>query len=169
MSIMDRFFIYLFKAGSGPISSHIETILTMLCPLGWRSVARKATGRKFGRFLEFFGRGGKWTTVYLHSGNGSPYGSFTIATFVSKTVSDIDTQQEIESILSVSRRPRWPRQVQSRLSHVIVIGVITLNFANVNTALSTAPEEGRDLGVCCIRQSQNPKSNNLYLWEGHAH
>jgi hypothetical protein len=95
-------------------------------------------------------------------GNGSPYGSFTMATFVSKTVSDIDTHQEIESILSVSRRPRWPRQVQSRLSHVIVIGVITLNFANVNTALSTVPEEGRDLGVCCIRQSQNPKSNNLY-------
>jgi hypothetical protein len=41
-------------------------------------VARKATGEEileiwkmFGIFLEFFGRGGKWMTVYLHGGNGS--------------------------------------------------------------------------------------------------
>jgi len=26
----------------------------------------------FGIFLEIFGRGGKWTTVYRHGGNGSP-------------------------------------------------------------------------------------------------
>jgi hypothetical protein len=26
----------------------------------------------FGIFLEIFGRGGKWTTVYPHGGNGSP-------------------------------------------------------------------------------------------------
>jgi hypothetical protein len=48
-------------------------------------------------------------------------------------------QQEIETILSVSRCPRWPRQVQWWLSYVAVIdiitGVIALNYANVNTAL----------------------------------
>jgi hypothetical protein len=39
-------------------------------------------------------------------------GSFTLATFVSETVGDIDTQQEIETILSVAHHPRWPRQAQ---------------------------------------------------------
>ncbi len=38
---------------------------------------------------------------------------------------------QIEMILSVSRRPGWPSQVQS---HVAVAGVIALTFANVNTA-----------------------------------
>ncbi len=40
------------------------------------------------------------------------YGSFTLATFVSETVGNSKTQQEIETILSVSRHPGWPRQVQ---------------------------------------------------------
>jgi hypothetical protein len=42
-------------------------------------VAHKAPGRKvletwkiFGIFLEIFGRGGKWMTVYPHGGNKSP-------------------------------------------------------------------------------------------------
>ncbi len=67
-------------------------------------------------------------------------GSFTLATFVSETVGDSNTwqspwvvrqylpyplrasQQEIETILSVSCRPRWPRQV---LFCVAIAGIIT--------------------------------------------
>ncbi len=71
------------------------------------------------------------------------YESFTLAKFVSETVSDSDmkqylpwppwaTRQEIETILSVSHLPRWLRQVNSdcrcrQRYHV--------TFANVNTAL----------------------------------
>ncbi len=40
------------------------------------------------------------------------YGLFTLATFVSETVSDNDLQQEVETILSVAHHPRWPRQLQ---------------------------------------------------------
>jgi hypothetical protein len=61
------------------------------------------------------------------------YGSFTLAKFVSKAVSESDTkqylpwlpweaQQEIETILSMSCRPRWQRQV---LFCVAGTGVIT--------------------------------------------
>jgi hypothetical protein len=79
-------------------------------------------------------------------------GSSTLATFVSKTVSDSDIRQspwamwqylpwppwvapqEIETILSVSHLPRWPRQVNSVCRchrHYCV------TFANLNTAYST--------------------------------
>ncbi len=82
------------------------------------------------------------------------YGSFTLVTFVSKTVGVSDTWQEIETILSVSRCPRWPRQVQWWLSHVTVIGIITgviaLHYANVNTALGMSMDKigltGQNLG-----------------------
>ncbi len=36
---------------------------------------------------------------------------------------------EIGSFLFLSHRPRWPRQVQS---HVAVVGIIAINFANEN-------------------------------------
>ncbi len=46
-------------------------------------------------------------------------------------------RQVIETTLSVSRRPRWPRQVQWWLSRATVVSIIAgvRNFANVNTAL----------------------------------
>ncbi len=43
-------------------------------------------------------------------------------------------QQEIETILSVSCCPRWPRQEQQGVSLVAVAGIMAINFANVNTA-----------------------------------
>ena len=38
-------------------------------------------------------------------------------------------QQEIETILSVSHHPRWPRQEQWCVSLVAVAGIIAINFA----------------------------------------
>jgi hypothetical protein len=45
------------------------------------------------------------------------------------------TRQEIETILSVPRSTRWPRQEQWWVSLVSDAGVITINSANANTAL----------------------------------
>jgi hypothetical protein len=40
---------------------------------------------------------------------------------------------QIEMILSVSRHPRWPRQVQSRDYHKLLSKMVSLiNIANVN-------------------------------------
>jgi hypothetical protein len=71
------------------------------------------------------------------------YGSFTLAKFVSETVSDSDikqylpwppwaTRQEIETILSVSRLPRWPRQVNCDCR---CCQRYCVTFTNVNMAL----------------------------------
>jgi hypothetical protein len=83
-----------------------------------------------------------WTYLGFQGGSNrivSYYGLFTLVTFVCETVSNIYTRQEIETILSVSCCPRWPRQVQWWLSPVafvsIIMGIIALNFASVNTAL----------------------------------
>jgi len=71
-------------------------------------------------------------------------GSFTLPKFVSETISNSDmkqylpwppwlTQQEIETILSVSRCPRWPMQVNSECCCHLCY---PLTFANVNMALN---------------------------------
>ncbi len=79
-------------------------------------------------------------------------GSFTLANFAKQnrqrqrpptviTVLALATfgeEQELETILPVSHRPRWPRQVRSKCSlsllFVNVAGIIVLTFANGNTA-----------------------------------
>jgi hypothetical protein len=71
-------------------------------------------------------------------------GSFTLARFVCKNACDIvlpyclpSLPWKLGSFPSLSRRPRWPRQVQWSLSRGNVISIImgiALNFANVNTA-----------------------------------
>jgi hypothetical protein len=47
------------------------------------------------------------------------------------------TRQEIETILSMSCHPRWPRQEQWRVSLVAIAGILMINFTSVTTALWT--------------------------------
>ena len=99
-------------------------------------------------------------------------GSFTLAKFFTETVSDSDmkqylpwppwaTQQKIETILSVSCRPRWPRQV---LCHVAAVAV-TDSFAHKLCQSKRSIRKTKSYIKNCFPQT-TLKTSFLFRWDG---
>jgi hypothetical protein len=114
--IYDRFIVQALDFATAnflPKSNVIKILILILNRLRNKSVTHSA----------ICGPYYKHNTIINEDLSAINNGSFTLVKFVSKTISDSvmkqylpwppwAMRQEIETILSVSRNPRWPRQEQ---------------------------------------------------------